>query len=38
MDIVFVYKYDGESIAVRPNPEFEGKNLYNLKDSKGVFL
>lgn len=35
---IFVYKYDGESIAVRPKPEFEGKNLYNLEDSNGVLV
>jgi methyl-accepting chemotaxis protein len=35
---IFVYKYDGETIAHKEKPELEGKNLYNLKDPNGVLV
>jgi len=35
---IFVYQYDGESIAHQASPELEGQNLYNLKDSNGVLV
>ncbi|TMM45386.1 methyl-accepting chemotaxis protein [Colwellia ponticola] len=35
---IFVYKYDGETIAHQASPKLEGQNLYNMKDSNGVMV
>jgi two-component system, NarL family, sensor kinase len=34
----FVYDYDGVNVAHPKKPQLEGKNLWDLKDSNGVYL
>ena len=35
---ILAYEYDGTNLAIRPKPQLVGKNLYDLKDSNGVYI
>ena len=35
---VFVYDYSGTTIAMRPKPSLEGKNMLSLRDANGVTI
>jgi methyl-accepting chemotaxis protein len=37
-DYIFVYKSDGENVVLGPKPDWEGKNLINEKDAKGLYF
>ena len=33
----FIYKMDGTNVLLPPLPKYEGKNLWNLRDKKGLY-